>query len=87
MAQAKLAFETTNDTSKAEKSFGRITAAAKRANAEIKRDGVNVADEIGKKNQETIKAGTDQAASGEKTLLCLSGLLFHQNCAVIFIYP
>ena len=56
MAQAKLAFETTNDTSKAEKSFGRITAAAKRANAEIKRDGVNVADEIGKKNQETIKA-------------------------------
>ena len=56
MAQAKLGLITTNDTSKAEKSFDRITAAAKRANSEIKRDGVQVADEIGKKNQETFKA-------------------------------
>lgn len=56
MAKAKLGFETTNDTSKAEKSFDRITAAAKRSNAEIKRDGINAAEEIGKKNQESLKA-------------------------------
>lgn len=56
MAQAKLGFETTNDTSKAERSFGKVTAAAKKANAEIKKDGIQVADELAKKNQETFKA-------------------------------
>lgn len=75
MAQAKLAFETTNDTSKAEKSFGRITAAAKRANAEIKRDGVQVAEELGKKNQETFKAMLGRFAPVAAAVAVLSAVI------------
>ena len=75
MAQAKLAFETTNDTSKAEKSFGRITAAAKRANAEIKRDGVQVAEELGKKNQETFKAMLGRFAPVAAAVSVLSAVI------------
>lgn len=53
-AKAKLAMETTNDTSKAEKSFDNIRKAAKKANDEIKRDGVNVSEAIARKNREGV---------------------------------
>ncbi len=54
MATAKLKIETTNDTTKAEKSFDRVSAAAKKANAEIKKDGINVSEELAKKNKEGV---------------------------------
>lgn len=55
MAKADLNITTNNDVSQAVKSFDQVKNAAKKANAEIKKDGINISDELASKNREQAK--------------------------------
>lgn len=55
MAKADLNITTNNDVSQAVKSFDQIKNAAKKAGADIRKDGINISDELASKNREQTK--------------------------------
>lgn len=55
MAKADLNISTTNDVSQAVKSFEQIKQAAKKASDDINKNGINVSEEIARKNREQAK--------------------------------